>query len=68
MPDEEPQHSPTVANVAASVPVSGPTLQRVLGLWSAISIVIGTVIGSGVFLVPSTMIRYVGSPRNLFAV
>jgi len=47
---------------------SGPSLQRVLGLWSAISIVIGTVIGSGVFLVPSTMIRYVGSVRNLFVV
>jgi APA family basic amino acid/polyamine antiporter len=37
-------------------------------VWSAISIVIGTVIGSGVFLVPSAMIRYVGSVRNLFVV
>lgn len=46
----------------------GPSLERVLGLWSAISIVIGTVIGSGVFLVPSTMIRYVGSVRTLFVV
>ncbi len=46
----------------------GPSLQRVLGLWSAVSIVVGTVIGSGVFLVPSTMIRYVGSVRNLFIV
>jgi basic amino acid/polyamine antiporter, APA family len=45
-----------------------PSLQRVLGLWSAISIVIGTVIGSGVFLVPSTMIRFVGSVRELFVV
>jgi len=47
---------------------SGPRLQRVLGLWSAISIVVGSVIGSGVFLVPSTMIRYVGSVEKLFAV
>lgn len=46
----------------------GPSLQRVLGLWSAISIVIGTVIGSGVFLVPSTMIRHLGSVGNLFVV
>ena len=46
----------------------GPGLQRVLGLWSAVSIVIGTVIGSGVFLVPSTMIRYLGSVEKLFAV
>jgi basic amino acid/polyamine antiporter, APA family len=47
---------------------AGPRLERVLGLWSAISIVVGTVIGSGVFLVPSTMIRYVGSVGHLFAV
>jgi amino acid transporter len=46
----------------------GPTLERVLGVWSAISIVIGTVIGSGVFLVPSTMIRFVGSVERLFVV
>ncbi len=47
---------------------SGPSLQRVLGLWSAISIVIGTVIGSGIFLVPSTMIHYLGSVEKLFIV
>ena len=47
---------------------SGPKLQRVLGVWSAVSIVIGTVIGSGVFLVPSTMIRYLGSVEKLFLV
>jgi len=45
-----------------------PSLRRVLGLWSAVSIVVGTVIGSGVFLVPSTMIRYVGSVPALFVV
>ncbi len=45
-----------------------PSLERVLGLWSAVSIVIGTVIGSGVFLVPSSMIRSVGSVRALFVV
>ena len=47
---------------------TGPSLQRVLGLWSAVSIVIGTVIGSGVFLVPSTMIRHVGSVEKVFIV
>ncbi len=49
-------------------PASPPTLQRVLGLSSAISIVIGTVIGSGVFLVPSAMIRFLGSVSELFVV
>jgi APA family basic amino acid/polyamine antiporter len=45
-----------------------PQLQRVLGLWSAVSIVIGTVIGSGVFLVPSTMVKATGSVWLLFLV
>jgi amino acid transporter len=43
-------------------------LRRVLGVWSAIAIVIGTVIGSGIFLVPQEMIRQLGSPVMLFAV
>jgi len=54
--------------MASEKTYAGPSLRRALGLWSAISIVVGTVIGSGVFLVPSTMIRYVGSVRNLFIV
>jgi basic amino acid/polyamine antiporter, APA family len=47
---------------------AAPSLQRVLGLWSAVSIVIGTVIGSGIFLVPTAMIAEVGSVKILFAV
>ena len=45
-----------------------PDLRRELGEWSAAAIVIGTVIGSGIFLVPSVMIREVGSPFMVFAV
>ena len=30
----------------------GPELKRDLGQWAAASIVVGTVIGSGIFLVP----------------
>jgi basic amino acid/polyamine antiporter, APA family len=47
---------------------SNPPLERALSLSAAVSIVIGTVIGSGVFLVPSKMIRDVGSPFLLFTV
>jgi APA family basic amino acid/polyamine antiporter len=47
---------------------SQPTLKRALGLWSAVSIVIGTVIGSGVFLVPTSMISKLGSVPMLFVV
>src|SRR5512147_3060309 len=41
-------------------------LRRVLGPWSAASIVVGTIIGSGIFLVPRSMIRNVGSVENEF--
>ncbi|MBV8732953.1 MAG: amino acid permease [Acidobacteriia bacterium] len=43
-------------------------LKRDLGPWAAASIVVGTVIGGGIFLVPSTMIQRVGSVRIVFAV
>lgn len=43
-------------------------LRRDLGLVAAIAIVVGTVIGSGIFLVPKTMILKVGSPDLLFLV
>src|SRR5271157_3679321 len=43
-------------------------LKRDLGAWSAMSIVVGTVIGSGIFLVPKTMIARVGSVPAVFAV
>ena len=53
---------------ASGTATTQPTLERALGVWGATSIVIGTVIGSGVFLVPTAMIRSVGSVRMLFAV
>jgi len=43
-------------------------LKRALGLWAALSVVVGTTIGSGIFRVPSEMIRAVGSPGRVFAV
>ncbi len=43
-------------------------LKRELGLWGAAAIVVGTVIGSGIFLVPKTMIQNVGSPAMVFVV
>src|SRR6266849_5713107 len=43
-------------------------LKRDLGIWSAAAIVVGTVIGSGIFLVPNTMVKNVGSPMMVFAV
>jgi basic amino acid/polyamine antiporter, APA family len=46
----------------------GGRLRRSLGLWPAMSIVVGTIIGSGIFLVPSTLVQSVGSPAMVFAV
>ncbi|HEY3840792.1 MAG TPA: amino acid permease [Bryobacteraceae bacterium] len=43
-------------------------LKRELGIWAAISIVIGTVIGSGIFRVPQTMTQNAGSISMVFTV
>lgn len=43
-------------------------LRRDLGVWGAASIVVGTIIGSGIFLVPKTMILQVGEVPLVFAV
>ena len=46
----------------------GAGLRRDLGLWSAVAIVVGTVIGSGIFRVSSKMVAEVGSPAAVFGV
>lgn len=43
-------------------------LKRDLGTWGAASIVVGTVIGSGIFLVPRAMIQRVGTVEMVFLV
>ncbi|MFM7839902.1 MAG: APC family permease [Chitinophagaceae bacterium] len=43
-------------------------LERKLGSWACVSIVIGAVIGSGIFMKPATMAGQVGSPLILLAV
>lgn len=43
-------------------------LQRKLGLWACVSIVVGSVIGSGIFMKPATMAAQTGSPLLLVSV
>src|SRR5271168_1594763 len=43
-------------------------LRRDLGIWAALAIVVGTVIGSGIFRVPQSMILNVGTVRLVFLV
>lgn len=45
---------------------SGPELVRALNVWHATSIVAGTIIGSGIFLVPAEMMQAVGSARLVY--
>jgi len=52
----------------AKTSVQAPALLRELGVWAAVSIVVGTVIGSGIFLVPKTMINSVGTTQMVFLV
>ncbi len=47
-------------------PLPPTELRRELGPWAASSIVVGTVIGSGIFLVPHDMILKVGAPSMVF--
>src|SRR5579872_675564 len=45
---------------------NGPSLVRGLNVWHAISIVAGTIIGSGIFLVPAEMMQDVGSTKLVY--
>lgn len=53
-----------------SLPASGnrtlPDLPRVLGAKQSIAIVVGTIIGSGIFLIPSEMMHDAGSSRLVY--
>ena len=42
-------------------------LVRGLGFWSAMALVVGYVIGTGIFLVPSEMARAAGTVELVFA-
>jgi basic amino acid/polyamine antiporter, APA family len=57
---------PTKGPDMATRPPS-PDLIRGLGVWSAVAIVIGDTIGTGIFLVSSDMARAVGSATLVFA-
>src|SRR5215831_1544351 len=44
------------------------SLIRGLGLWSAIAVIVGSMLGQAVFLVASDMARDLGSPERVIAV
>ncbi len=53
--------SPKVISADSAAPQSPRQLRRILGLWDVVFIIIGTVIGSGIFLVPGAVLRAVGN-------
>ncbi len=57
-------------NIATTNPATAPRaeLPRVLGLVSIIGIVIGTMIGSGIFINPSKVAKDIGTPGLMLAV
>src|SRR5512142_679711 len=52
----------------AAVPseIDSPELVRGLNVWHATSIVAGTIIGSGIFLVPAEMMQAVGTAKLVY--
>jgi basic amino acid/polyamine antiporter, APA family len=54
--------SSTAANPPSSEAAGQPQLLRALGLWETSSIVIGIMIGTAIFIVPSEITREVGTP------
>ncbi|MFC2165026.1 APC family permease [Acidobacteriota bacterium] len=53
---------------AASSDAQGKDLPRILGLWDIVSIVVGGIIGSGIFIVPAAIAAEVKTPLLIFAV
>jgi len=60
-------HSLESAPPAPGMPATR-TLARQLGVWSAIAIVVGSMIGSGIFRVPSATAAQVGTPGGMMLV
>ena len=55
-------------NIQAGDNRNAPGLIRGLGLWSAMAVIVGSMIGQAVFLVASDMARELGSPMRVLAV
>lgn len=68
---EMPSRAPgtSIARMASSPPSSAPAeLPRQLGLWSAIAVLVGTTIGSGIFRSPAGIADKLPGPLPLMAV
>jgi basic amino acid/polyamine antiporter, APA family len=57
-----------IQNLKSEIPLVPAVLPRAIGYLGATAIVVGTIIGSGIFLVPHNVAMHVGTPGSLFAV
>src|SRR5438105_8020067 len=57
-----------MAQQQAKIRASSPELARDLGASHATAVVVGTIIGSGIFLVPAEMMQAVGSAKLVYLV
>ena len=64
-PERKHEQSPLQNLESKILPV---TLPRTIGYLGSTAIVVGTIIGSGIFLVPHNVAMHVGTPGSLFAV
>jgi APA family basic amino acid/polyamine antiporter len=58
------EKNPVLADPEMMLPLTGDSpnqLRRILGMWDLVLMIIGTVIGSGIFLVPGAVLRAVGN-------
>ena len=60
--------NPTAGSADGTATSARPDLPRVLNVSHATAIVVGTIIGSGIFLVPQEMMRAVGSSGMVYTV
>ncbi len=65
--DSDPPASPKDDKLIDGGGVSGPRFVQGMGLFSATAIVMGSMIGSGIFIVSAEMSRTLGSPALLIA-
>ena len=56
----------TIPTTAPAPPATAPALSRDLGVSHASAVVVGTIIGSGIFLVPHEMMQDVGSAKLVY--
>lgn len=64
--DQEPREHRVFGADANGSAASAPTLRRELNLFDAVAVVVGTIVGSGIFLIPSTYLRHAYGPLLAF--